>query len=430
MLTHHDTISEAYLFYNVATQPQDPKLKVHTIDLGNFPPSTDPSENTMEQVINTDLQTAIINKLKENNIDYPSSVLWKNATNFNNKSGIILPFKTTNQIVFFVDTAESHRSFKNPPDLSNLLKMSHGAKTVYVFNYTLNKKTILQEITDVSLSVLESKMNNAFHDITNKLLNTKYTDSGSIYGTWRSGNQTLKTIDRVIETFNTIFQLLGKQTYDHEAERRREITYFHSSLRKWLIEAPIQGNTFYTGDQIRNTLGRYSRTLYDVKGNTHSYKYNETPFFDTWSIDGNSTRKKYDITLHTTFPPTPPKGLKIEFIPDKINPVVTVNYPTFDNTIQQNAYRPKGTLYQIGYSETTSHKNIKSALFAPTVPPTLFLIIHFNPPTSKKTLITTPTAMFSRSKYITGTTITQLTNSTTIPTVPSKKSKATNHLTF
>ncbi|MEC4558716.1 MAG: hypothetical protein U9532_00790 ['Conium maculatum' witches'-broom phytoplasma] len=55
------------------------------------------------------------------------------------------------------------------------------------------------------------------------------------------------------------------------AEKPQNISDYHSALQKWLREAPIQGDTFYTGDEIRCKLGKSNRTLYDIKGNTHSY---------------------------------------------------------------------------------------------------------------------------------------------------------------
>ncbi|NWN45530.1 hypothetical protein [Candidatus Phytoplasma pruni] len=88
---------------------------------------------------------------------------------------------------------------------------------------------------------------------------------------------------------------------------------YHSALQKWLRESPIQGDTFYTGDEIRGKLGKSNRTLYDVKGNTHSYVYNEGIFYDDWQIDGKDCRRKYENKLHTTPPPTPPKDIKIDY---------------------------------------------------------------------------------------------------------------------
>ncbi|NWN45971.1 DUF2963 domain-containing protein, partial [Candidatus Phytoplasma pruni] len=130
-----------------------------------------------------------------------------------------------------------------------------------------------------------------------------YNDKGSIDSiddfNPQTGNRT-KSIH--YNPDNTISSITH---YDPHFHKRSQTTrYYHSFLYHWLKLSPIQEETFYTGDQIREKLDKSDRTLYDIEGKTHPYVYKKGPLWDNWYIDGKFCRRKYETNLHTTPPPT------------------------------------------------------------------------------------------------------------------------------
>ncbi len=120
LLKKEESISEAFLFYKVNAQKQDPKLKVHYVDLGNFPPT---HKGEQGKFANSNLEKAVNNYLIINKITNKEFPIFKNGANIKANSGLMIQFKTNNQAVYFNN--HDYRFFDSNTNLQTLLKMSN-----------------------------------------------------------------------------------------------------------------------------------------------------------------------------------------------------------------------------------------------------------------------------------------------------------------
>ncbi len=178
-----------------------------------------------------------------------------------------------------------------PGNIEDLLKLSNGAKNIYLFVFNTQKRAIHINLPD-SLDPYK-----AIRDW--KRVNNLYAYEGEYNKQTRNGNNlititepsykeikipyTLTLIENTFETENKRYRITCQDTQP----KKELLTTYQKDYVKWLEQCYIQYGCTYQGETIRNKLGRSSKTLYDENGNTHYYKHEEGWLVDDWYIDGN-----------------------------------------------------------------------------------------------------------------------------------------------
>ncbi|WP_308705546.1 hypothetical protein ['Fragaria x ananassa' phyllody phytoplasma] len=208
-----------------------------------------------------------------------------------------------------------------PGNIEDLLKLSNGAKNIYLFVFNTKKREITINLPD-SLNPYEAirdwKRNNnlyAYEGIYHKeseSINNLITITAPAYKEINiSAN--VNVIGHVFQTENKRYRIICKNT----EPKKVLLTTYQNLYVKWLEQCYIKYGCTYQGETIRNKLGRSSRTLYDENGKPHYYKYEEGFLSDNWYIDDYDccsggdrwqTRTYYQF-LDTTRPPKKPEIL-------------------------------------------------------------------------------------------------------------------------
>ncbi|NWN45529.1 DUF2963 domain-containing protein, partial [Candidatus Phytoplasma pruni] len=142
------------------------------------------------------------------------------------------------------------------------------------------------------------------------------------------------------------------------AEQPQTISDYHSAFQSWLRESPIKNGT-NTASQIREQLGKTDLTLYDSKGEHHSYTYRKGIFWDTWKIDGKSCNDGYYPQYNTTPPPKPPEEIKIEYYLNNSIYAITEKNLQSGNSVKKTRYFTDGSLEFINEYDLQSGKMVK-----------------------------------------------------------------------
>ncbi|MCQ9618826.1 MAG: hypothetical protein NOI47_000408 [Candidatus Phytoplasma pruni] len=209
-----------------------------------------------------------------------------------------------------------------PGNIEDLLKLSNGAKNIYLFTFIIEKRVITIDLPD-SLNPYEAirdwKRANNLSAYEGKWLKENgkvdFTENNSeIRLLVRShGFPTSFTVNVVINIFETKDKIYRIVCKDGQPKTDLWTTYIKAH-HAWLDQCYIKYGCTYQAETIRDKLGRSSRTLYDENGNTHYYRYEKGLMYDNWYIDGNDcasggdrwqTRTYYQF-LDNTPPPKKP----------------------------------------------------------------------------------------------------------------------------
>jgi hypothetical protein len=237
-----------------------------------------------------------------------------------------LPSRTYNNLsidaIYFDDGVRVMS--KNTGTIKDLLKLSNGAKNIYLFSFKIMKapkKQIninLDDNLDPYTAIRDWKRANylyAYEGEYNKQSRKSDTFISADELAFLAFNGiklscTLNGLINIFETENNIYRIVCTDTQP----KKDILSNYIKAHSAWLNQCYIQKGIPYQGETIRNKLGRSSRTLYDENGNTHYYKYEEGFFSDEWYIDGNDCCgggdrwqiRIYYQFLDTTRPPKKP----------------------------------------------------------------------------------------------------------------------------
>ncbi|AOF54643.1 hypothetical protein MBSPM3_v1c1090 [Maize bushy stunt phytoplasma] len=308
LLKYEIAIEEAFIFWDVKQKPKDENVNITVIVSNIF------VGQNKEEIINR--------WLINNNIIKQPKLIQLGCYNVTPNTGLVapLPSKTFHEIdidaVYFDDGIRIMEPQQG--NIQDLLKLSNGAKNIYLFTFNIGKRGIHINLPD-SL--------NSYETIRDwKRTNNLYTYEGEYKKYSEKVNNPInitspasKTIDifvnvniitNIFETEDKIYWITCQDTQS----KRDILNTYQKDLVAWLNQCYIKYGFTYQGETIRNKLGRSSRTLYDENGNTHYYKYEEGWRYDDWYIDGNDccsggdrwqTRTYYQF-LDTTLPPKKP----------------------------------------------------------------------------------------------------------------------------
>ncbi|GFZ75104.1 hypothetical protein HPP_0620 [Hydrangea phyllody phytoplasma] len=202
--------------------------------------------------------------------------------------------------------------------IEDLLKLSNGAKNVYLFTFNTQKKVINIKLPD-SLkphdAILQWKRDNNLYNYegTSKLM-----EETSDQSTWVSATGCQKKI----ETF------CKDKTLKHTFETETKIYYIICTnlepLRKinkdyqgkyvdWLTQCCIRAGECYSKTNIINKFGSSDRYIYDEKGRSCQYIYSSSWGFSSCKVNGYTCtwyNNVFTSFYNTTPPPTKPEELE------------------------------------------------------------------------------------------------------------------------
>ncbi|MCQ9618815.1 MAG: hypothetical protein NOI47_000397 [Candidatus Phytoplasma pruni] len=308
LLKYEIAIEEAFVFWDVKQKPQDENVNIKLIVSDIF------ADQNKEEIINR--------WLINNNIIKQPKLIKLGCYNATPNTGLVapLPSRTFHEIdidaVYFDDGIRIMEPHQGNIDV--LLKLSNGAKNIYLFTFNIGKRVTTINLPDSlhpyeAIQVWKRANNLSAYEGEYKKHSEKINNPINII------SPASKTIDifvnaniitNIFETEDKIYRIGCK---DIQPKENILVTY-QNDLGRWLDQCYIKYGCTYQAETIRNKLGRSSKTLYDENGNVHWYSYVTGVFLDDWYIDGNDcasggdrwqTRTYYQF-LDSTPPPKKP----------------------------------------------------------------------------------------------------------------------------
>ncbi|MGL9687718.1 MAG: hypothetical protein ACQBVK_02935 [Candidatus Phytoplasma sp. TWB_XP] len=207
----------------------------------------------------------------------------------------------------------------------DLLKLSNGAKNIYLFTFNTKKREVKIELPDCAdpyQAIRDWKRNNNLSnyegEFIQKLLqllkgdiefyNLLESEKGQIIISGKSFQHV-----NIFETEKEKFIISCADT----EPKKQILQNYRTQYAGWLNQCYINCGILYSSGEIRDKFGRSSRTIYDENGNNIQYRYVENPWWqaDDWYIDGHNCvgpNNSFNHFYDTTRPPTKPYQLEIE----------------------------------------------------------------------------------------------------------------------
>ncbi|XXP77326.1 MAG: hypothetical protein AB3N34_00030 [Lettuce witches'-broom phytoplasma] len=311
LLKYEIAIEESFVFWDVKQKPNEDNPNIQLIASNLF------IGQNKEEIINQ--------YLINNNIIKGPKLIKLVCYNATPNTGLVVPLpqKTFNDIpidaIYFDDGIWIMKPQQGT--IEDLLKLSNGAKKIYLFVFNTQKKPI-QIILPDSLNPYEAirdwKRDNNLYAYKGEYNKQTHNGNNLITITEPSYKEikipyTVNLITNTFETEDKIYHIICQDTQP----KSDILTNYQKDYVKWLDQCYIQYGCTCQGETIRNKIGRSSRTLYDENGKTHYYRYEKGLLVDDWYIDGNDccsdgdrwqTRTYYQF-LDTTRPPKKPEIL-------------------------------------------------------------------------------------------------------------------------
>ncbi|WP_026071935.1 hypothetical protein, partial [Vaccinium witches'-broom phytoplasma] len=281
LLKYEIAIEEAFVFWDAKQKPQDENVNIKII--------------VTEILANKSKEEVINNYLIQKNIIKQPKLIKLGCYNVTPNTGLVLPLpqETFHDIQIDAIYFDDGIRIMDPQqgNIQDLLKLSNGAKNIYLFIFNTIKRAIHINIPD-SL--------NPYEQIRDwKRANNLYVYEGEYNRESKSGNSPITITEPAYKEINISYAInLLENNFETEdkiyritcqdTKPKRDILMdYQKDYIAWLNQCYIKYGCTYQGETIRNKLGRSSRTLYDENGNTHYYRYEGGIFFDNWYIDGN-----------------------------------------------------------------------------------------------------------------------------------------------
>lgn len=310
LLKYEIAIEEAFVFWDAQQKTQEEKVNVELISINLF------VDQSKEEAIN--------NYLIVNNIIKEKKFIKLGCYNITPQTGLVAPLPLGKLVGFEIENIYFDDGIRILPEnkknytLEDLLKLSNGAKNIYLFSFNTQKriKSIeLPDAIDPYQAIRTWKRDNNLFDYEGEFI--PQTDRKEALLTASHNTTTTKaTISCELLQLKNIFETEKEKFIisckDRNAKQRIFDNY-GSEYINWLRQCYIKPGSYVTGDAVRNKIGRSNKTLYDENGNTHYYQYNEGFFFDTWYIDGNECARTYYHFLDTTTPPQRPQWIYVNW---------------------------------------------------------------------------------------------------------------------
>nr|WP_017192188.1 hypothetical protein [Milkweed yellows phytoplasma] len=314
LLKYEIAIEEVFVFWDAKQKPQDENVNIKII--------------VTEILANKSKEEVINNYLIQKNIIKQPKLIKLGCYNVTPNTGLVLPLpqETFHDIqidAIYFDDGIRILSENQSYAIEDLLKLSNGAKNIYLFHFNVQKRKkiiSLPDSLDPYQTIRDWKRENNLYTFPPLIKEDKYDEEIQEAETYFEVTSPsykkfnipfkVKIISHLFETDNTIYLILCNDN----SLKIKLVEEYITNYINWLNQCYIKYGHYYSGEEVRNKFERSSRTIYDENGNTHYYRYQKGFFFDNWCIDGNDccsggdrwTTRTYYQFLDTTRPPQKP----------------------------------------------------------------------------------------------------------------------------
>ncbi|GLH60565.1 hypothetical protein PAWBP_3030 [Paulownia witches'-broom phytoplasma] len=189
--------------------------------------------------------------------------------------------------------------------IADLLKLSNGAKNIYLFSFNTQKriKSIeLPDAIDPYQAIRTWKRDNNLFDYEGEFIH----QTGSVKKALLITPNRKQTLSCEIHQLKNIFKTEKEKfiiSCKDEEPKLRIFNYYSSEYVNWLNQCYIKPGISYSSVEIRDKFGRSSRGIYNQEGESCQYHYDPGFFIDDWYVNGincvgpnNTFSNFYDTT--------------------------------------------------------------------------------------------------------------------------------------
>ncbi|WP_373375506.1 hypothetical protein [Candidatus Phytoplasma solani] len=271
LLKYEIAIEEAFVFWdaNVITPTNPPKIHLIAQDI----------------YVGQSKEEAINKYLISNQITNHTKVINPYCYNTTHNTGIVIPLPTSSYNSHTIDTIYFDAGIRIMPEntpnktytINDLLKLSNGAKNIYLFTFNTKKyiKTItLPDNIDPYTAIRDWKRDNNLFNypplvkengfITKRLDETQTSNQKLKNGDKLEGEACSKAIivSQQFETNDTIYIVsCGNHSFVYQLLQR-----YNQDLTNWKNQCYFKAGTTYTAKEIREKLGRTDLTVFCLDG--------------------------------------------------------------------------------------------------------------------------------------------------------------------
>ncbi|GLH62023.1 hypothetical protein [Hydrangea phyllody phytoplasma] len=249
LLKYEIAIEEAFVFWDAQQKTQEEKCNVQLININLF------VDQSKEEAINNYLiQQKIIQKPKLIKLGF---------YNPTPNTGLVVPFPLGGFLSFEFEAIYFDDGIRLLPQLTytieDLLKLSNGAKNVYLFTFSTQKriKSIeLPDAIDPYQAIRTWKRDNNLFDYEGEFI--RQTDSMKVVlSAFTNRKETISCellqLKNIFETEKEKFIISCKD----EKVKLRIFNNYSSEYINWLRQCYIKPGSYYTGDEVRDKFGRF-----------------------------------------------------------------------------------------------------------------------------------------------------------------------------
>ncbi|AGL90893.1 hypothetical protein [Candidatus Phytoplasma australiense] len=219
-------------------------------------------------------------------------------------------------IRFFPESSQTYT-------IKDLLKLSNGAKNIYLFSFTTKKRIKeikLPDAIDPYQAIRDWKRENNLYTFPPLVQEDDYVE--------RSENRDagfeitspaykkisipylIKLVKHTFETTDCCYYLVCK----NDTLQLQLAKQYRDAYAEWFKQCYIKAGGSYSAGEIRDKFGRSSRDIYNEEGKECRYYYVTNTFIDDWFVNGSycsGSNNTFNNFYDTTPPPKKPQELNI-----------------------------------------------------------------------------------------------------------------------
>ncbi|AGL90520.1 hypothetical protein [Candidatus Phytoplasma australiense] len=210
-------------------------------------------------------------------------------------------------IRFFPESSQTYT-------IEDLLKLSNGAKNIYLFSFNTKKriKSIeLPDAIDPYQAIRDWKRENnlyTFPPLVQEDDDEERSENRDAYIEINSAAYKkieiifpIKIVKHTFETTDCCYYLVCK----NDTLQIKLAEQYRDAYGNWMDQCYIKPGISYSAQEIRNKFGRSSRDIYNQVGEKCRYRYVTNTFIDDWYVNGIEC-SGWNITFSNFYDTTPP----------------------------------------------------------------------------------------------------------------------------
>ncbi|CAM12062.1 Conserved hypothetical protein [Candidatus Phytoplasma australiense] len=207
--------------------------------------------------------------------------------------------------------------------IEDLLKLSNGAKNIYLFSFVTKKspQTIqLPDSADPYQAIRDWKRENNLYTFPPLVQEDDYEEQSENRDAGFEINSPaykkisilfpIKIVKHTFETTDCCYFVVCK----NDTLQIKLAKQYRDAYVNWLNQCEIKPGISYSAGEIRDKFGRSSRDIYNEEGRKCRYYYVTNTFIDDWYVNGSEcsgSNNTFSNFYDTTPPPKKPPELNI-----------------------------------------------------------------------------------------------------------------------